>query len=214
MCRRVVPRPVRSLVSLLPPLADRPTQLRVVRVLFPANAMPLLLAIRDSPRRCFVWIEVEGHIKDPALIAAVAELRHFTTSVHILGSFPRHSARQHVKTRWVPVSAAPLHCTTAVAHCGYRVAHAVCALVVATRTLNPNEELYAAASGGPDGPAAITGVAEPPPPLHRRSHSSTPTGAGLRAGGTPGVFGAGEGGEPEAAWQGPAKRQRASGDSQ
>ena len=54
---------------------------------------------RDSPRRCFVWIEVEGHIKDPALIAAVAELRHYTTSVHILGSFPRHSARQHVKTR-------------------------------------------------------------------------------------------------------------------
>jgi chorismate mutase/prephenate dehydratase len=61
--------------------------------------VPCIYWCRDSPRRCFVWIEVEGHIKDPALIASVAELRHFTTSVHILGSFPRHSARQHVKTR-------------------------------------------------------------------------------------------------------------------
>lgn len=61
--------------------------------------VPCAFWCRDSPRRCFVWIEVEGHIKDPSLIAAVAELRHFTTSVHILGSFPRHSARQHVKTR-------------------------------------------------------------------------------------------------------------------
>ena len=36
--------------------------------------------------RCFVWIEVEGHIKDASLIASVAELRHFTASVHILGT--------------------------------------------------------------------------------------------------------------------------------
>jgi chorismate mutase/prephenate dehydratase len=54
---------------------------------------------RESSRRCFVWLEVEGHIKDQSLLMSIAELRHYTTSVHILGSFPRHSVRQFITAR-------------------------------------------------------------------------------------------------------------------
>ena len=34
-----------------------------------------------------------------ALLQAVAELAHYTTSVRILGSFPRHSVRQSITAR-------------------------------------------------------------------------------------------------------------------
>ena len=65
---------------------------------------------RESLRRCFVWIETEGHIKDPSMIASVAELAHYTTSVRILGSFPRHSVRQFITARTLnpmPIGSSP-----------------------------------------------------------------------------------------------------------
>ena len=155
---------------------------------------------------------MEGHIKDPALIAAVAELRHFTTSVHILGSFPRHSARQHVNTRYATHGfLPPAFAANAIGDlngCG------------GDRTLNPNEELLAA--GGDN-------VAEPPPPSHRSSTTPTTSGLGRSGGGTPGsnlgaaFAAAGEGGDgagsaernfaqpvgsPMGSPQGPPKRRK------
>ena len=81
--------------------------------------------------------------------------------------------------------------------------------VLARRTLNPNEELYSQNREGPShGPAAVTGVAEPPPPLHVRN-SSTPTSGNLmRGGGTPGM---GAEGSDDADEPGPPKRARRDG---
>ena len=48
---------------------------------------------RDSARRCFVWTEVEGHTNDPSVQSAMAELQACSTTVQVLGSFPRDNNR-------------------------------------------------------------------------------------------------------------------------
>lgn len=55
---------------------------------------------RESARRCYVWMEVEGHIDEAPLQYAMAELQQCTNSILVLGSFPRDGNRDpDIRTR-------------------------------------------------------------------------------------------------------------------
>ncbi|MFD4986513.1 prephenate dehydratase [Streptomyces sp. NPDC058374] len=40
----------------------------------------------------YFFLDLDGHIREPAVTGAVAAVRHRATSVHVLGSYPRHQA--------------------------------------------------------------------------------------------------------------------------